>query len=56
MEVKGSLSIDTIAHTPNITASFTTVSQNPFTLTVHVHRAPHMTESSFTELDNLQGH
>jgi len=56
VEVKESLSIDPIAHARNITASFTTVSRNPFNLTVHVHRATHMTEPSFTELENLQGH
>lgn len=56
VEVKESVSVDTIAHAPNITTSFTTVSQLLFTLTVRVHRVTHMTEPSFTESDNLQCH
>jgi len=53
MEVKESVSIDTIAHAPTIPASFTTLSHLALTPTVHIHRTVQVIDSSLTESDSL---
>ena len=55
VEVKESVSIDTIAHAQTIPASFTTLSHLALTPTVHIHRTVQVIDPALTESDSLHG-